>query len=369
MQQRSLRIAQIGSIWETTPPKLYGGTERVVSCLTEGLVKQGHEVTLFATGDSKTAAKLESIVDEPLYRNKIFWANLPYPLMHIYHAYEHSDRFDILHMHLNLPSDFIALAFTKLTKIPTVFTLHFRQPTENGGFDQDIYKVLRKFQDCNFISISDSQRKIKQLNYVSTVYNGIPVDDYDFNPKGGLYLSWLGRFKTDKGPKEAIEVALSTKMQLIMAGKIDTQDKIDQAFYKESIEPDLRKHQKLLKYIGEVDDKKKNVFLGSSRCLINPIKWDEPFGLVVAEANACGTPVVAFARGSMPEIIKNGVNGFLVEPDDVKGMAAQVKKISSMEEQEYQELRKSSREHVEKNFSANKMASDYEQVYFKVVNK
>ena len=364
---RKLRIAQIGSIWETTPPKLYGGTERIVSLLTEELVNRGHDVTLFATGDSKTKAHLVSVVPHALYRMKIPWSNITYPLMHIYEAYRRVQEFDVFHIHLNIISDYASLIFSEFIKIPTIYTFHFNLPTKDSPYP-DRYYFLKKFAKLNYISISNSQRAIKSLNYIATVYNGIDVNKYDFNSRGGDYIMWLGRFAPGKGPAEAIKASLLSKKKLILAGKLDLQDKASQQYYYDKIDQSLKKEKKLVRYIGEIDDRGKNKWLGPARCLVNPINWREPFGLVIAEANACGTPVVAFESGSMPEVIKDGVNGFLVKKGDVKAMARKVREIYEMSDLQYRKLRETSREFVEKNFSYQRMTDDYEKIYLKILN-
>lgn len=367
MQKRNLKIAQIGALWESTPPRLYGGTERIVSTLTDELVRRGHVVTLFATGDSKTKAKLVSIVPRPLYRDNIPWENVTFPLMHLHKAFALRDKFDILHIHLNIVSDYFALALADLLKTPTIFTLHFRiPPIDSPKKDRRI--ALKYFKSSNFISISNSQRAMKSLNYIGTVYNGIDIKKYHFY-EGGDLLFWLGRIADDKGAKEAIDVAIKLKIPLVLAGKLDLQNKIYLEYYSKEIEPLLKKYKNLIKYIGEIDDAQKNQYFSQTRCLVNPVKWEEPFGLVPVEANACGVPVVAFARGAMPELIKDGYNGFLVKPDDINGMTKAVQLIYDMPKEEYQKMRRNCRKHVEDNFTVEHMVDGYEKVYYKVLNQ
>lgn len=367
MAKQKLKIAQIGALWEKTPPKLYGGTERIVSSLTDELVKRGHQVTLFATGDSITKANLDSIVPRPLYRDGVPWENITYPLMHLHHAFSQKDKFDIFHMHLNIVSDYLALALVDLLKIPTVFTVHFRLADKDGP-KKDRFAALNYFKKANFVTISNSQRSIRDLNYIGTVYNGINTEMYKFS-KGGNKLFWLGRIADDKGTKEAIKVAVKLKIPIILAGKLDLQNKIYLKYYSKEIKPLLEKHKKLVKYIGEIDDNQKNAFFNQTKCLLNPLNWEEPFGLVPIEANACGVPVVAFARGAMPELIKDGLNGYLIKPGDISGMAKAVQKIYDMPEEEYQKMRLNCRRHVEENFTVGHMVDGYEKMYFKVLNK
>jgi glycosyltransferase involved in cell wall biosynthesis len=368
MEARKLRIAQVGAIWEKTPPNLYGGTERIVSELTEGLVGRGHDVTLFATGDSVTKANLQSITEHPLYRSGIPWTNITYPTLHIYKAFQQASNFDIMHFHLNVESDFIALAFANLLKIPSVFTLHLELL---GNVPSSKYRLdlLTEFKESNYISISDSQRTIKELNYQATIYNGIPLEKYQLNEQGGEAAVWLGRFLPIKGPLEAMQVAVKLGIGLKMAGKYEKDSPFAKSYYESNIEPLLTKYKEQISYIGEVNDQQKNQFLGNAKCLINPINWDEPFGLVVAEANATGTPVVAYNRGSMSEIIKEGVNGYLVKAGDINALTSKVKAVYSMPNEEYHRLRQSTRKYAGDNFSAQLMVENYERIYQKIIKK
>lgn len=368
MKNVKLRIAQLGTVWETTPPELYGGTERVVSLLTEELVDRGHDVTLFATGDSKTKAKLVSAAPMALYRLNIPWSNVTFPLLHIYQAYKRKDEFDIFHAHLNMPTDYMALMLSKLLNVPTIYTMHFCLPTETGQISGSA-KFLREFSKSNYVSISDSQRTMNKLNFVGTVYNGIDIGKYQYNSKGGEGLIWLGRFSPNKGPVEAIQIAQRCNKKLLMAGKKETQEKKDKEFYINEVDPLLKKSKKTVSYFGEANDKNKNDILGNSKCLVNPISWREPFGLVVAEANACGTPVVAFDQGSMREIIKEGVNGFVVQAGDIGKFTERVNYIYNMSANEYENLRKSSRKYAEDNFSHKRMTDDYEKIYYQIAKK
>lgn len=367
MVNKKLRIAQVSAIWKPTPPKLYGGTERVVSDLTETLVSRGHEVTLFASGDSKTKACLVPTVKRALVDNtNVPLTNVTFGIQHLHKAFSMHEEFDIIHVHLNFDIDFVALAFSDLLKAKCIFTYHFLQQIdpEKKTFHQDIFSYFGK---QNFISISDSQRKIQGLNYIGTVYNGVNIKKYDFSDMGGNDAGWLGRFQNIKGPKEAIISSIGADTKLIMAGRYDKENPLIKEFYEREIKPYFDKYPNRLKYIGEVNDQQKNVFLGDLRCLINPINWEEPFGLVVPEANACGTPVVAFARGAMPELIKDGINGFLVQPGDINGLVEKIKFINMMNDSEYKKLRRASREYVENNFTTEIMTTNYENLYYKIL--
>jgi len=357
-----LKIVMISTLWERTPPVYYGGTERVVSYLTEELVKRGHQVTLFATKDSVTKARLFATYPRALYRDKIPWSSYYDNLILYSRAMEYAikQKVDIIHSH----GPYYSLPFIPLVPIPMLHTLHGN--ISRKVISADKVRMLLAFKEANFVSISNSQRKL-ELNYVKTVYNGIPVSRFTFNPKGGDYLVWLGRFTPVKGAKEAVEIAKAVKMPLMMAGKVDWAVERDREYFQKFIKPHLKKKE--VEYIGEINHAQKNKLMGSAFCLLNPISWDEPFGLVPAEANACGTPVIAFAKGSMSELIKRGLNGFLVKPGDTKGMINALKKLLQMPKDKYYSMRRACREHAEKNFSIEKMADGYEKAYQEVLRR
>lgn len=353
---KKLRIAQISTLWETTPPPLYGGTERIVSVLTEELVRHGHKVTLFATGDSKTSGKLESVYPRALYRDGIPWTNPLYPLLHITNAFDRASEFDVIHMHLNTRQDYAALAFAKYIKTPIVITIHFILPKENDLTKQDRFLLLKKYKKNNFISISKAQQTLKFLNYAGTVYNGLDFSDFKFNPKPENCLVWLGRFCHDKGTYEAIQVAKKTGMKLVMAGKIDWANDEYKKYYEEKIKPETDGKQ--IVYISEVGDKEKIELLRNAKALLNPINWNEPFGLVTIEAMACGTPVIAFDNGPVREQIIEGKTGFVVK--NIDEMAEAVGKIDTLD-------RAFCAKYANEKFSAKVMAEGYEEVYRKVI--
>lgn len=350
-----LKIAQVGTLWESTPPPGYGGTERVVSYLTEELVQRGYDVTLFACGTSKTKAKLVSAYPRPLVRDGIPWTNVMYPLLHITDAFDRADEFDIIHVHLNKSSDYLALPLACAIKDKVVFTLHFPYPTSQGRLDR--HAVLQKYRDLNFVSISNSQRQGgENLNWVATVYNGIDLSPYKFHEKTDDYFCWLGKFNPDKGVREAIEAAVLSNSKIKLAGKIDELETEDYVYYRDQVKPLIDKNN--VEYIGEIDDNGKNDFLGQSRALLNPIKWNEPFGLIMTEAMACGTPVISFTNGSAPELIVDGKTGFLVK--DVTEMSERIKDISQIDREEC-------RKHAEEKFSAKAMVDGYLKVYEKML--
>jgi glycosyltransferase involved in cell wall biosynthesis len=349
-----MRIAQVGPLWENIPPPKYGGTERIVSFLTEGLVKKGHDVTLFACGTSKTSAKLVSVYPRPLFRDNIPWTNIMYPLLNITEAFDKEQEFDIIHMHLNKSSDYISLPLAQLIRKKVFFTLHFPYPVSQNR--QDRHLVLQKYKDLNYVSISNSQRKGgENLNWVSTVYNGIDLDAYTFNPNPQDYLLWVGKINQDKGTKEAIEAAKLAGVKLILAGKVDLLEEEDKRYYYEEIEPQFDGKQII--GLGELTDDQKNKLYGEAKAFLNPIKWNEPFGLVMTEAMATGTPVIAFRNGAAPEIIVDGKSGYIV--DTVEQMVQKIKEISQID-------RMACRKRVEELFTKEHMVNGYEQAYKKL---
>lgn len=352
-----LRIAQVGTIWESTPPKLYGGTERVVHQLTEELVRQGHDVTLFATGDSKTNAKLNATYPRAAYRDGVSWENFLYPLEHVANVFEHAHEFDIIHMHLNRSQDYAALAFAQFVDTPVVSTLHFLLPTTDDKSRQDRYMFLNKYRHSNFISISDAQRTM-DLNYIATVYNGLDFSKYDVPDRPGKDLVWIGRFCADKGTKYAIEAAKLAGINLILAGKIDylKQDAYD--YWKKEIEPHIDGKQ--ITYIGEVNDAQKIKLLKKAKAFLNPVMWNEPFGLTTIEAMAMGVPVIAFDKGPMREIILDGKTGYVVK--NAREMAKALKKVDDLNRSLISQYAKS-------HFSSTAMANNYLKVYEKLINE
>jgi glycosyltransferase involved in cell wall biosynthesis len=354
---KRLRIAQIGTVWEQTPPKLYGGTERVISNLTEELVKRGHKVTLFATGDSKTKAKLSSITKRPLYREGIPWTNFLYPLYHISEVFEQADKFDLIHMHFNTRQDYASLVLAGMVKTPTIFTTHFVLPLEKDKDRHDRFMFLKKYKDRNFISISEAQQTLPELNFVGTVHNGLDLSKYHPAKKAGQHLVWIGRICHDKGTREAIEVAKKTGLKLILAGKIDQHNPEYLEYYEKEIEPHIDGQQ--ITYVGEVNDKQKEALLKKALALLNPINWNEPFGLVTIEAMAMGVPVIAFNNGPVHEQILDGKTGFIVH--NVQEMADAVGKVGTLN-------RGLIREYAVRNFSVKMMADGYEAIYRKILH-
>jgi len=337
-----MKIAQIAPLAECVPPKLYGGTERIVSFLTEELVRQGHEVTLFASGDSVTSAELVACCDMALRLNPAVRDPLPYHIMMLEHVRRRAHEFDVLHFHIDL----LHFPLIKEFAHRTVTTLH-------GRLDlPDLKPFYQAFPDIPLVSISNDQRKpMPPVNWSGTVLHGLPLDllPYTAKPKGD-YFAFLGRISPEKRPDRAIEIANRTGIPLKIAAKVD---KADQAYWDEMIAP-LVASSPLVEFIGEINEHQKADFLGNARALLFPIDWPEPFGLVMIEAMACGTPVIAFPCGAVPEVIDDGVSGFIVRDMDEAVSAAG--RLHALD-------RGVVRQTFERRFSAERMARDYLSIY------
>lgn len=337
-----MKIAQIAPLAERCPPRLYGGTERIVSYLTEELVRQGHDVTLFASGDSLTSARLVPCCDMALRLNPEVVDPLPYHMMMLEQVRRRADEFDVLHFHIDLLHYPMISGFAD----KVVTTLH-------GRLDlPDLPPFYAMFRDYPLVSISDDQRRpMPPVNWAGTVHHGLPRDILPFTPQPqGGYLAFLGRISPEKRPDRAIEIAACAGMPLKMAAKID---KADQAYWDEVIGPMVARHPNV-EFIGEINEHQKAEFLGNAQALLFPIDWPEPFGLVMIEAMACGTPVIAFRCGSVPEVIDNGVSGFVV-----RDMDAAVDAVGRLGELDRAKVR----ETFESRFTVERMANDYVALY------
>ena len=340
-----MKIAQLAPIAERVPPKKYGGTERIVSVLTEELIQRGHEVTLFATGDSQTKAKLEWVYPRGLREARL---KDPYGLNHwtlltLGLAYELQDDFDIIHDHL-AP---VSLPTANIASVPVVMTMH-------GTFSTDNRRLFETLRNPNIVTISQSQLyPIPNINHAGTIYHGLPMEHYPFGDTPGDYLLTVGRICMEKGTHIAIEVAQELDMRLVIAAKLET---IDRPYFREYVEPKLSER---VQWVGEVDEDERNRLMQGARCLLHPVTWCEPFGLVIIEAMACGCPVVGFNRGSVPELIETGKTGFVVE--DIEGMIDAVENIALIE-------RLACRAYALEHFSAKRMADEYEEIYKKFVS-
>lgn len=349
---RKLKIAQLCTLWEQVPPKGYGGIELVASVLTEELVKRGHEVTLFASGDSNTGAKLHAPCDyalrhDPTAASDNLWRlnrkNSALEQLQLKWLYEHADEFDVIHSHLELS----AFAYAARSQTPTIHTMHMDLIPET-------IRVMSAYADQNFVSISDAQREpCPLLNYVGTVYNAIDLDSLQFFPQAETpeYLAFLGRLSPEKGIHHAIEISKKTGIPLKVAGKFGQEDA---AFYESEIKPHLDGNH--IQILGELTHEGKNELLGNAIATLFPITWREPFGLVMVESMACGTPVLGMNMGSVPEVIDSGQTGFIC--DTVDEMVACIPKIKQIN-------RQACRDYVERRFSIQNMVDGYEAVYHK----
>src|SRR6516225_10776405 len=337
-----MRIAQIAPLYERVPPKLYGGTERVVSYLTEELVRQGHDVTLFASGDSKTSAKLVPCCKMALRLDPSVKDPLLYHIMMLEEVRQRLDHFDVLHFHIDI------------LQAPLVHDIADRTlTTQHGRLDlPDLVPFYQMFRALPLVSVSNDQRKyLRHANWVGTVHHGLPRDLLPFRPKAaGHYLAFLGRISPEKGPNRAIEIAARAGMPLKIAAKVD---RVDQAYWDEIIRPMVEAHSNV-ECIGEIGERDKAAFLGEAAALLFPIDWPEPFGLVMIEAMACGTPVIAFRRGSVPEVLEDGTSGFIV--DTLEQAVAAVPRITQLD-------RAKVRASFERRFTAERMAGDYLKIY------
>lgn len=339
-----MRIAQVSPLDESVPPKTYGGTERVVSYLTEELVRLGHDVTLFASGDSITSAKLVPGAPVSLRLSNSFPERNPYLITMFENVMRRARDFDIIHFHV----DTLHLPLARRCSTPAVTTLH-------GRLDFSALNGLcREFSDAAFVAISNAQRQtIPHANWYPTVHHGLPRDLLGFHEKPQDYLAFLGRISPEKGVEEAIAIAVQAGMNLRIAAKIGDDDHV---YFRNRVAP-LLEHP-LVEFIGEIGEHQKEEFLGNARALLFPINWPEPFGLVMIESLACGTPVIAYPGGSVREVLEDGTTGFIVE-NSAEACAAlgRLDRIS----------RRGCRRYFERRFSARRMADDYLDIYADVI--
>jgi glycosyltransferase involved in cell wall biosynthesis len=338
-----MRIAQVAPLHESCPPRLYGGTERIVSYLTEALVGLGHDVTLFASGDSLTAARLVFPCERALRLNPNCREPLIYHMIMLNRLMQMADDFDVIHLH----TDFLHFGLFGLDRSAAgraVTTLH-------GRLDlPDLPAIFQEFPQMGLISISDAQRApLPWVNWRATVHHGLPTDLYCVGNGNGGYLVFLGRISPEKGPEKAIEIALRAELQLKIAAKVD---RADDSYFREVVEP-LLAHPSI-EFVGELNDGQKADLLADALALLFPIDWPEPFGLAMIEAMAAGTPVIAFRRGSVEEVVEEGVTGAIV--DNVEQAVSAIERVASLE-------RAAVRARFEQRFSVERMARDYLRVY------
>ena len=335
-----MRIAQVSPLYESVPPKFYGGTERIVSYLTEELVRMGHDVVLFASGDSRTRAHLIPICDRSLRMDEGCMDRLCHHVLMVEEVFKRAPYFDIIHFHI----DYIHFPLVRRQNTPTVTTLH-------GRLDlKELVPLYREFRDIPVISISDAQREpLPWLNWQGTVYHGLPEDLYRPHPERGKYLVFLGRISPEKRPDRAIRIAEEVGMELKIAAKVDAADK---EYFEERIRPLLK--SRYVEFIGEIGEKEKEELLGGAHALLFLIDWPEPFGLVMIEALACGTPVIAWRCGSVPEVIEDGRTGFIVQ--SMEEAAQAVERVLEIDRLEC-------RKAFEERFTSRRMAEDYLRIY------
>jgi glycosyltransferase involved in cell wall biosynthesis len=341
-----MRIAQVAPLYESVPPQLYGGTERVVSYLTEELVAEGHEVTLFASGDSTTAAKLVPSCPRALWRDPSCRDPLPHHVRLMELVFADVSRFDVIHFH----TDFLHFPLLRRHPCPSVTTLHGRLDAS------DLSPLFSEYMDVPLVSISDDQRRaVRWANWQATVHHGLPTGLHSFREEKGQYLAFLGRLSPEKRVDRAIEIARRAGMPLKIAAKIYPEER---EYYRMIVEPLLQQSRSFVEFIGEVGGSAKDEFLGNAHALLFPIEWPEPFGLVMIEAMACGTPVVAFRCGSVPEVMKDGVSGFVVS--DVDEAVAAVGRIAGLS-------RRMVRQFFDERYQVSNMAKAYLGAYRRLV--
>jgi glycosyltransferase involved in cell wall biosynthesis len=340
-----MKIAQIAPLIERVPPKKYGGTERVVHTLTEELVRRGHEVTLFASGDSLTSAKLVSVCSRGLreMRIKDVYGLNTWTLYHMGIAYSMQDEFDIIHDH----NGHISLPIANIARTPVVMTLH-------GPLNLDNRMILKKLNKPHLVTISKSQKIYIDINHAGTVYNGLELKNYPFSEEHDGYLLYVGRISDEKGVHLAVEVAKNKDLPLIIAAKLES---VDLSYFRQYVEPQLTDQ---IRWIGEVDESERNRLYSRAMAFLHPAVWKEPFGLTLIEAMACGCPVIGFNRGSIPEIVKDAETGFVV--NDIDEMLDSIDNIDKID-------RKACRKHALENFNESVMADGYEKIYREILQR
>jgi glycosyltransferase involved in cell wall biosynthesis len=342
-----MRIAQVAPLVESVPPQQYGGTERIVSYLTEELVCQGHDVTLFASGDSVTAARLVPVCRRSLRLDERCMDQIAHHVVLLEQVSQRAREFDVIHFHI----DYLHFPVSRLLRIPHVTTLH-------GRLDiPDLAPLYDQFRDMPVLSISNSQREpLPWANWQATIYHGLPKDLFRFRAEPGRYLAFLGRICPEKRVDRAIEIAKRTGIPLKIAAKIDP---VDKRYFKRVVEP-LLQDSSIAEWVGEISDEQKDEFLGNAYALLFPIDWPEPFGLVMIEAMACGTPVIAYDGGAVSEVVEEGRTGFIVkELEDAIKAVRRVPELS----------RARCREVFEKRFTSTRMARDYVKVYNRAIGR
>lgn len=337
-----MRIAQVSPLYECVPPRRYGGTERVVAHLCDELVRRGHAVTLFASGDSHTQAELVAAVPRALRLDPDRLDPIAAHTLALAQVFERAEEFDVIHCHV----DYLAFPYARLVRTPTVHTLHGRLDLPS------LPPLFRHFRGVPMVSISEAQRQPLDglgVRWMATVHHGVPLEEYPFSPSSDGYLAFLGRISPEKRPDLAIEVARRTGLPLKIAAKVDV---LDREYFEQKIAP-LLDHP-LIEFVGEIGQDQKPSFLGGARALLFPVDWPEPFGLAMIEAMACGTPVIARPCGSVPEVIVPGKTGLIA--DTLEELVDAAERVDSIP-------RAACRREAEERFTVERMALDYEAVY------
>lgn len=342
-----MKIAQVAPLNESIPPKTYGGTERIVHYLTEKLVNQGHDVTLYATADSDSSAHTRAIIPESLRTQQTPRHPVAAHTLQMMTLLDELTQYDLVHFH----TEYYQFMLAPFLSVPHISTLHCRLDTA------DYRALFAKYPQMPVVSISRSHAKqAPNANWVSTVYNGIPKENYTFQAQAkGAYLAFVGRLSPLKNPRAAIEIAIAADMPLKIAAKVDPND---EAYFEQEVKPFLS--HPLIEYVGEVNEVEKNALLGDADALLFPITWPEPFGLVMAEAMACGTPVIAYDRGAVPEVMVHGKTGFIVQ--NTEQAITALRELPRIQ-------RQSCRDHFEQHFSSDKMCEAYNRVYIKQIQQ
>ncbi len=341
-----MRIAQVSPLYESVPPRGYGGTERVVSYLTEELVARGHDVTLFASADSVTRARLVPCSPRALRLDPVYTDSLAHHLLMLERVFAYDHEFDVIHAHV----DHVAYPFARRSRTPVLTTLHGRLDLESLG------PLYAEYGEQWVASISDDQRApLPHARWAGTVHHGLPRDLYRFQPAPGDYLAFVGRISPEKRVDRAIEIARRSGRRLRIAAKIDP---ADETYYRERIRPLM--DDPLIEYVGELDDRQKDDFIGRAAAVLFPIDWPEPFGLIMIESLACGTPVIAWPHGSVREVLSGGVNGFIC--DDVGAAVRAVRRLDKLD-------RAACRKSFEERFSVERMAEGYLKLYADVIQR
>lgn len=361
---KKIKIAQVAPTWYNIPPKKYGGAEVIIAELANNLPKLGYDVTLFATGDSKVECNLVSVMEKSPGISQESLTNFKFNMEYLFNHFltaEKQSEFDLIHWHVS--KDLLPMMLANFVKTPSVITFHnyFHDAKTENIFK---YYADNKKSQVHYVSVSNNYTKHFPFDFYQTVYNGIDLNDFKYSSQKKDYALWVGRFLPVKGAHLAVKIASNLNISLKMAAR-ESGSNLQKEYFDKNIKSYLNEK---IKHIGEVGFPEKEKIYQQAKVLINPILFDEPFGLVVVEAMACGTPVIAFNMGSMAEIIDDGVNGFLVKPNDISAMEEAVKKIYSMSKLEYLKMSKNCRQTVEKKFTAEKMVDGYNKIYKKILN-